>query len=101
MSKLKHSQRYMNTFELDCIKFEILTKRHQLSTIFQSTIEEVFETLEKENLDLSTSHSIIEPIVNQDYGNTFHHQNGPNHLQPIHKNTSRQYQSITYQIPRT
>ena len=91
----------MNTFELDYRYSEWPPKRHKLSTIFQSTIEEVFEILEKENLDLSTSDSIIEPIVNQDYGNTFHHQNGPNHLQPIHKNTSRQYQSITYQIPRT
>ena len=91
LSKLQHLQWYMTTFELDFINFESLPLRHQLSTIFHSTIEEVFETLETADVDMSTSHSIIEPIVNQDFGNTFHHQNGPNQNQHIHKNTSQQY----------
>ena len=53
---------------------------------------------------------MIEPIVNQNFGNTFQHQNGPNQRQYIqkntsqqyqHKNTSQQYQLISYQISRT
>ena len=55
----------MNTFELDYIKFERLPQIHKLSTIFQSTIEEVFDTLETVDVGRSTAHSMIEPIVNQ------------------------------------
>ena len=59
---------------------------------------------------MTTSHSMIRTIVNRDFGNTFHHQNGPNQLQHIykntgqnyqHKNTSQQYQPRYYQIPST
>ena len=35
----------MTTFELEYRKFKQLPQRHQLSTTFQSKIEEVFETL--------------------------------------------------------
>ena len=45
-SKFKHIQRYMTTFELDYIKFELLPQRHQLSTILQYKINESFETTE-------------------------------------------------------
>ena len=49
---------------------------------------------------MSTDHSIIEPIVKRNFGNIFHHWNGPNKRQHIHKNTSQQYRPISYQIPR-
>ena len=75
----------MTTFELDYIKFKRLPQINQLFTIFQSTIEEVFETIEKSDLDMSASNSMIEPIVNQKFGNTFHHHNETNKRQHIHK----------------
>ena len=42
----------MTPFELYYIKCEPLSQRHQLSTIFYSTIEEVFETLETADVDM-------------------------------------------------
>ena len=45
ISKLKHLQRYMTTFELHDRKFERLPKIHQLSTLLHYTTEEVFETI--------------------------------------------------------
>ena len=75
LSKFKHLQCYMNNFELDYGKFECLAQRNQLSTIIHSAIEELFETLETADLDMSTDHSIIETIVNRNFGNKFHHQN--------------------------
>ena len=56
-SKLKHLQRYMITFELEYRKFELNPQRHQLSTTFQLTIEEVFGTLEIEDVYTTTAHS--------------------------------------------
>ena len=91
----------MTTSELDYRNFERIPQRHQLSTIFHSTIEEVFETLETADVDISTAHFIIEPIVNRNFVNTFHHHNGPNKHQCVHKNTSQYYQLISYQRPRT
>ena len=44
---------------------------------------------------------MIGTIVNQYFGNTFNHQNGRNQQQHTHKNTSKQYQPISYQITRT
>ena len=35
---------------------------------------------------------MIEPIINQNFGNIFQHHNGLNKCQHIHKNTSQQYQ---------
>ena len=101
LSKLKHLQRYMTTFELDYRKFDQLTQRHQLSTTFQFIIEEIFETLDTSVVDMPTAHSMIDPIANINSVNTFHHQNGPNQRQRVHKNTIQHHQSIFYQIPRT
>ena len=50
---------------------------------------------------MSIYHSKIEPIVNRNYGNKFQHHNRPNQRQQNHKNTSQQYQSISYQIQGT
>ena len=44
----------MNPFELYFRKFEGLTQRNQLSTILNLTTEEVFETLEKADIDMKT-----------------------------------------------
>ena len=52
LSKFKHIQCYTTTFELDHRKIEYTPKIHQLSTIFQYTIGEVFETLETADLDM-------------------------------------------------
>ena len=101
LSKLKHFKRYMTTFEIEYRKFELIPQRHQLSTILNSTIEELFETLETEDVDISTSHYMIEPIVNWNIGNKFHHHNVTNKHQHIYKNTSQHYKPISYQIPRT
>ena len=79
----------MNPFELDYRKFELLPQIHQLSTSLSATIKEVFETLEMEGVDVTSSHSIIEPIVNRNFGNTFQYHNGPNKRQLTHKNTSQ------------
>ena len=73
-----------------------LPQIYQLSAIFNSTIEEFFETLEAADTDMSTAHSIITPIFNWNYDNTFQHQNKPNQRQHIHKNTSQQYQTRSY-----
>ena len=75
----------MTTFELDYRNFECLTQRHQLSTIFNSTIEEFFETLVTEYVDMLTAHSMVEPIIRQNYGNKAYQQNGKNQRQYIQK----------------
>ena len=59
LSKLKHVQHYMTTFELDYRNFEHLPQTHQLHTTFQSTIEEAFETLKIADVDISAAHSMI------------------------------------------
>ena len=92
LSKLKHIQRYMTPFELDYRNFERLSQSQQLSNTFTPKIEEFFETLETEDLYMTSSHSIIEPISNQSFVNTFKDHNGPNQHQHTHKNTSQQHQ---------
>ena len=74
----------MTTFELCYISFVRITQRYQISTIFNSTIEHFFETLETVYVDMSTAHSVIRPIVNQNFVNIFQHQNGPTQRQQIH-----------------
>ena len=74
----------MTSFELDNRKFERLPQRQQISTISKSTIEEVLEILEKSDVDISTDHYMIKPIVNRNFGSTFHHHNEPNQRQNIH-----------------
>ena len=96
----------MTPFELYYRRFERLPQIQQLSITFNPTIEEVFETLDKTYIHTTSSHSIIETIVNQISCNTFQHHNGPNQLQHTYKNTSQHHQHINtsqkYQhIPRT
>ena len=40
-------------------------------------------------------------ILNINFGNKFHHQNGPNQHQHVHKPKSQHYQFRTFQISRT
>ena len=55
LSKVKHIQFGMTTFELDYRNFEWIPQLHQLSTTLQSTIKEVFETLETEDVSCQQS----------------------------------------------
>ena len=41
---------------------------------------------------------MIKPIVNINFDNIFHRQNGPNQCQHVYKTTVQQYQSISFQI---
>ena len=43
------------------------------------TTDDVFETLETEYIDTTTTRSqtMIEIIINKNFGYTFHHKNGP------------------------
>ena len=101
ISKLKHLQRHMTALKLEYRNFKVLPQIHKLSTMFHFIIEEVFENLETADVDMSTSHSIIYPIVIRNFDNTFRDHNVPNKHQHFHKNKSQQYQYISYQIPRT
>ena len=38
--------------------------------------------------------SMVDPIVNRNFGNTFYHQNGPNQCQYTNKNSSQKYPQI-------
>ena len=82
----------MTPFELDYRKFEYHSQSQKLSMTFTPIIEEVFKTLETADIDMTPSHSMIEPIVNRNFGNTLQYQNGPNQLQHTHKITSQQHQ---------
>ena len=94
LSKLKYLQIYTTPFKLNYIWFEHQPQIQQLSLTFTPTTEEISETLEKSDIDMNTSHSIIEPVVNRNFGKTFQHHNGPNQIQHTHKNTSQQHHHI-------
>ena len=79
----------MSTCEIQYRTFECNKHRHQLSTIFQHTIREFFETLDTEDVYMSTSHSMIDHIINRNFVNTFHRQNVPDQLQHFHKQTGK------------
>ena len=84
----------MTPFELDYIMFDRQPQRQEPSLTFTPKMEEIFEILETEDIDMIPFHSIIKPIVNSDIGNTFQHYNGINHRQHTQKNTSQQHQQI-------
>ena len=92
LSKLKRIQRYINLFKLDNIRFKRQTQIQKISLTFTPKIEEIFETLETSDIYMTIFHSIIEPIVNRNFLNTFQHQTGTNQRQKTHKNTSQQHQ---------
>ena len=63
----------MTSFKLEFRIFERQPQSDQLYTIFNPSIEPIFETLEKAEIDMHPSHSTIEPIINSKFGNTFQH----------------------------
>ena len=69
----------MTYFEMDYRKCQPKPQRHQLSIDFEITAEQVFETLEIADINIKTTGSpkMVEPIVNSNVGNNFHHQNVP------------------------
>ena len=76
LSKLKHVQRSMNTFELNYRRLERQPQIQQLSLIFTHKIEEIIETLKTADI-----HSMVKHIFNSNIVNTFQHQNGSNQRQ--------------------
>ena len=73
LSKRKHLQHYMTFFELDFRRFECHPQSEQLYIIFTPSVEGILETLETSDIDMNKYHSMIEPIVNRKFGNTFQH----------------------------
>ena len=71
----------MNSFKLNFRRFERHPQSDQLFIIFTHSIELIFLTLETALIDMNPLHSMIDPIVNKNFGNKFHHQNGPNQRQ--------------------
>ena len=92
LSNMKYVQLCMTSFELDFRRFERQPQSKQLSIIFTHSMERICETLEIYDIDMNTYHSMIENIVNRNFGNKFKHQNDPNQRQCTHKYTSKQYQ---------
>ena len=84
----------MTPFELDYRKFELQPQIQKLFIKLNPAVEEVFETLETLDIDMTPYHSMIEPISNRNFGNTFQHQNGQNQRQHTHKKTSNNIETI-------
>ena len=85
----------MTSFKLDLRRFERQPQSNQISITFTPSMELIFETLGTADIDRNPPNSIIEPIVDSNFGNTLEHQNGPNQCQHTNKNTSNQYQHST------
>ena len=66
----------------------------QIKHTFDKSIEHTFETLDTAEIYMNTYHSMIEPIINRNFGNTFHHHNGKNKRQHTNKNSSQKYHQI-------
>ena len=81
----------MTSFGLDFRSFERQPQISQLFIIFTHSMKVIFETTETEYIDMNTYHSMIENIVNRNFGNKSHHKNGPNQRQHTNKNVSQKY----------
>ena len=90
MSKLRHIQQYITSFELDFRRFEYHLQSYQLYIIFTPSMGGISENIETSDIYMNPSHSIIGAIFNSSFGNTLQHQNGPNQRQHTNKNTSQQ-----------
>ena len=77
LSKLKHIQHYITSFQIALRQFERSPQSDQLKYTFDQPIELIFEAMETDDISMTPSWSIIDPIVNRNFGNTFHNQNGP------------------------
>ena len=85
----------MTSFALDLRRFERQPQSEHLSTIFTLSMELNFEPLKTDDIDMNPSHSVIDHIVNRNFGNTFCHQNGTNKCQHTNKNNTHKYNHIT------
>ena len=92
LSNLKHPQLYMTFYDLEYRRFERQPQSNQLYLTFTPKLEEIFETIETADININSYQSLIEPIIDRNFKNTFQHHNGPNKRQHTHKNTSQQYQ---------
>ena len=72
--------------------FEHQTQSQQLSLTFTLKIEEIFEALETVDIYMTPSDSMIKPIANRNFGNTYHHKNGPNQCEYTHQKNSQKHQ---------
>ena len=81
----------MNYFEISFRLFERSPQSDELKHTLDQSIENIFETLETDGIDMNPYQSMIDPIVNRKFVNTFHHQNGPNQRQHTNKNSSQKY----------
>ena len=88
MSKLKRIECHITSFEIDFRRFEHKQKSDQLSITLTPSMEGIFETTGTADIDINPSHSMIEPILNRKFGNTFYHQNGQNKHQHTNKHFS-------------
>ena len=79
----------MTSFGVSFRQFEREPQRDQLKQTFNNSIELIFKTMETYDIDINTSQSTIDLIVNRNCGNKFHHQNGTNQRQHNNKNFSQ------------
>ena len=84
----------MTILEQEDRKYEENRQWYHPSTKFHFTIEEVFETLDTADVEMSAAHFMIEPIVNRNICNTFHQHNRPDQPQQLHKTTGQQFKPI-------
>ena len=73
ISKLKNLQRYKTSFEINFRNFERQPQSEQLSIIFNPPMEEIYVILDTADIEMTPSHSMIEPIFNRNSSNTFQH----------------------------
>ena len=92
LSKFKHLQCYMTSFDIEFRRFDRQPQSNQLSIIFIASMEVIFETIGTAYIYMNPSHLTIKLIVNRNFGNTFHHHNGFNKSQHTNKHTSQKYQ---------
>ena len=103
LSNMKHIQQCMTSFEIEFGKFERQPLSDQLSNIFTPITEEIFGTIETADIDMNPSHSMVESVVNRNFGNKFQNQNGPNQRQHTHKKhqsavpTQKHYTTVSAQ----
>ena len=95
LSNLEHLQIYMNSFQLDFIRFERHPQSYQLYIIFNPSMELILENTQTADIDMNPYHSMIEHIINRNFGNKLHHQNGQNQRQHTNKNDIHKYQHST------
>ena len=92
LPKLKHLQLYMTSFEQYFRWFERPQQSNQLYDIFLPSMEYIFYNLKTADIEINTSHSMIELIVNRNFVDTFHHNNVPNQHQRTNQNVGQRYQ---------